>query len=304
MAVSVIAHRRQWMVWTRGNGSNVASATLAGTRMNMIVTYLCRCAVLTCQQLLILFGPLLLLASSLQLVSRHVRNRAAGIFGADIYIWLTAPGTMIHELGHAFFCLVFGHKIVAIKLFAPNDQTLGYVRHSFNNRSLYQRIGNFFIGTGPIWFGSVIVVLLLRLLLGVPLANQGATPTDTLQSTHGLIVLALDVTAASWQAFVGLISTAHISSWRFCVFAYLVICIGSHITLSLADLQNAWQGLLALILTLATVNLATLWLARQTSLAVCQWLVQASVLLYAALLLVICLNGVLAIAVGFISRGR
>jgi len=270
----------------------------------MLVSYLCQCAVLTCQQLLILFGPLLLLASILQLVSGYVRNRAAGICGRDIYIWLTAPGIMIHELGHAFFCMVFGHKILAIKVFAPHAQTLGYVRHSFDNRSLYQRIGNFFIGTGPIWFGSVIVLLLLRWLLGVPLANQGATPTDTLQTTHGVTMLALDVITASGQALVGLISTAHISSWRFWVLAYLVICIGSHITLSLPDLQNAWQGLLVLILALAMLNLATLWIARQTSLAVCQWLLHASVLLYAALLLVICINAVLAIAVGFISRGR
>jgi len=243
-------------------------------------------------------------ASILQLVSGYVRNQAAGIFGADIYIWLTAPGIMIHELGHAFFCLVLGHKIVAMKLFAPNDQTLGYVRHSFNNRSLYQRIGNFFIGTGPIWFGSVIVLLLLRLLLGVPLASQGAPPTETLQSTHGLTVLTMDVIAASWRAFVGLLRTAHINSWRFWVFAYLVICIGSHITLSLADLQGAGQGLLALILTLAMLNLATLWIARQTSLAVCQWLVQASVLLYAALLLVIGINGVLAMVVRLIAHRR
>jgi len=119
---------------------------------------------------------------------------------------------------------------------------------------------------------------------------------------HGILLLAQHVIAATWQAFVGLIDAAHFTSWRFWVFAYLVICIGSHMTLSPPDLQGAWQGLLALILALAMLNIATLWIARQASLAACQWLVQASILLYATLLLVICINGVLALTLRFISR--
>ena len=48
-----------------------------------------------------------------------------------------------------------------MQLFRPGrDGTLGYVEHAYNRRSLYQSVGNFFIGTGPIWFGSALVYLL------------------------------------------------------------------------------------------------------------------------------------------------
>src|SRR3989339_282782 len=75
-------------------------------------------------------------------------------------------GTPIHELGHAVMCLIFDHKITDIKLLQFNDeQSLGYVAHAYNRRSLYQNIGNFFIGIGPIISGTISIILLLWLLL-------------------------------------------------------------------------------------------------------------------------------------------
>lgn len=43
-------------------------------------------------------------------------------------------GIPIHELGHAYFCLIFGHKIKNIKLFSFSsfEYSLGYVNHSYN----------------------------------------------------------------------------------------------------------------------------------------------------------------------------
>src|SRR6185437_12024785 len=97
---------------------------------------------------------------------RFIRNRAAWVLNFDAYTTLTAPGVAIHELGHAFFCLIFRHKIVKMKLFSPqSDGTLGYVQHSYNPASTYQKFGNFFIGTGPIWFGTLLVYLIARLTL-------------------------------------------------------------------------------------------------------------------------------------------
>ena len=61
-------------------------------------------------------------------------------------------------------CVLFRHKIVATQFF-PTDTSqgaLGYVQHQYNHKSVYQRIGNFFIGIGPIISGITALILLMR----------------------------------------------------------------------------------------------------------------------------------------------
>ena len=75
--------------------------------------------------------PWIVVAFLFQLVSNSLRRSLAGIFGQKGYIYLTAPGVAVHELSHAFFCVVFLHKIKKLVLFSPEeDGTLGYVNHT------------------------------------------------------------------------------------------------------------------------------------------------------------------------------
>ena len=109
--------------------------------------------------------PWIIVAFLFQCVSNSLRKSLSGIFGLRGYIYLTAPGVAVHELSHAFFCIVFRHKITKLVLFSPEeDGTLGYVNHTYNSRSYYQRIGNFFIGTGPIWGGIFILFFFSKIL--------------------------------------------------------------------------------------------------------------------------------------------
>ena len=164
--------------------------------------------------------PWIAVALVMQLLSNSIRKSLAKIFGIQGDIYLTAPGVMLHEIGHAVFCLIFRHKIVEMKLFSPEeDGTLGYVNHSYNPNSFYQRIGNFFIGTGPIWFGVAVLCLISWLLL----PNEMQISDFFLLNFWG-----------RWQSYIWL---------------YLALTISSHITLSPPDLAGSVDGGIAITAT-------------------------------------------------------
>lgn len=164
--------------------------------------------------------PWIAVALVMQLLSNSIRKSLAKIFGIQGYIYLTAPGVMIHEIGHAVFCLIFRHNIVEMKLFSPKeDGTLGYVNHSYNPNSFYQRIGNFFIGTGPIWFGVTVLCLISWLLL----PNEMQISSFFSLNFWG-----------RWQSYLWL---------------YLALTISSHITLSPPDLAGSVDGGIAMMAT-------------------------------------------------------
>ena len=174
--------------------------------------------------------PWLVSAILLQLASNSIRNSLSKLFGIKPYIYLTAPGVMVHELSHAFFCLVFRHKIQEMKLFSPEqDGTLGYVNHSYNPNNYYQRAGNFFIGTGPIWGGIFTVYIFSKILLPDAMLPFSGSIGDNLTAFLG-----------------GFFSISTWTDWKFYIWLYIALTISSHITLSKPDLSGAKDGLLML----------------------------------------------------------
>ena len=269
-----------------------------------ILAYSSQALARTGLQLAWFLGPLLTFALCMHTLSELIRRRAALLCGPHLYQWLTAPGIVAHELGHALFCLLFGHRILAISLFRPgSDGVLGYVKHSWDRGSLYQNIGNFFIGTGPLWFGTALTVLLLWLLPGPPLFTAleqwlaSPPPTATPQAWLNVLVNALP--ALLGQLFVA----ERLTSWQFWPILYLLFAMGSHICFSPSDLKGALAGLLTGILLLAVVNLATFWLDTDTAallLPVAPYVLAPALVL----LLVLVCNLLLALLLCLLSSGR
>ena len=188
--------------------------------------------------------PYLLLAFFMQKISESLRRNLSKGMGEKAFIYITAPGVMIHELGHVVFCLLFGHRIREVKLFAPDDDgVLGYVSHSYNRDNLFHRIGNFFIGTGPIWGGIFALYLFSVLLL-----------------PEGMIVFDTDLSQTVSAFFSGLFSFAFFFSWKTWLWLYLSFSIAAHVTLSGPDLEGAGDGLTLIVTGVFAGTLLFGWL--------------------------------------------
>ena len=203
--------------------------------------------------LLAILGCFVLLAALLQIVTTLLRTRWFELLGERSWTLLAMPGTIVHETGHALFCLLFRHKIEEMKLFAPMpDGTLGYVRHTWEKRSLYQRAGNFFIGTGPVIFGTAVIIVVTAWLL--PEVRRELE----LPSCHTLGDLAAGALSLTCRMIRELFRPELWTKYRSYIWIVLTLLIGSHITLSKSDLENAGSGALLLPLLLFLLDLAVI----------------------------------------------
>ena len=203
--------------------------------------------------LLLILGCFVLLAALLQLVTALLRSRWFELLGEKSWTFLAMPGTIVHETGHALFCLLFRHKIEEMKLFSPApDGTLGYVRHTWEKKSLFQRVGNFFIGTGPVIFGTGVIIAVTACLMPEVWREM------ELPSCHTPGDLAAGALALTCRMVRELFRAELWTKYQSYLWIGVTLLIGSHITLSKPDLKNAGSGALLLPLLLFLLDLAVI----------------------------------------------
>lgn len=201
-----------------------------------------------------LFGNIIIFGFILYLLSSMTRRIFAKTLGAKTELYITGwIGTPIHELSHALFCIIFNHKISDIKLFTTKSDTIGYVLHSYDSRSWYQQIGNFFIGVGPIIMGTLIVYFLFLLLAPELKENIFSVKIDYDKSAGILNMIYSGISnifTSILNIFSNIIKNILVSqSYKnigFWIFIYLSISIASHMELSPADISHAWKGMLVI----------------------------------------------------------
>lgn len=235
--------------------------------INSVLDFLKRVVFTTFSQLIWLLGLLFIFGLILYLFARFTRITYVKSVGQKMDIIFTGwIGTPVHELGHAVFCILFRHKIVEMKLYSPNaeDGTLGYVNHSYNPNSTYQKIGNFFIGVGPIIFGALVLYAAFYYL--VPNMSEVFSNIEAQSQTlvKGVRGEYSGVLAAMWGTTKGTLSSLfkaqNFSDFKFWIFLYLAICVSSHMQLSPPDIKGAKGGLISLIVFFLIINLIILGL--------------------------------------------
>ena len=145
-------------------------------------------------------------------------------------IWLSGwLGVSVHELSHALLCLVFRHKITKISLFKPGkDPNAGFVMHTFNQKSLYQTLGNFFISFAPVFIAPLLAALLYYWLVSINLPHSNLLQsTDWLALTRLAKLFYAQLCSAGYPAIIWL---------------YLAACLSAHMNLSPEDLQVSLKG--------------------------------------------------------------
>ncbi|MBN1150563.1 hypothetical protein JXA84_05005 [candidate division WOR-3 bacterium] len=214
----------------------------------------------TIWQIVNIFGIFLLFGLVLYLLAKWTENCARYSHTILLHIFVTGwIGIPVHEIGHAVFALLFGHKILEIKLFSPDFMTgtMGYVRHSWNRKNIYHRIGNFFIGAGPIILGGALIAGLAFLLL--PHARQSFYPSFWVQMNFTdipIFLVQMKIVGLTGLDLVkSIFLNTNYSRFAFWVFLYLTLCISSHMELSPSDLKTMIDGFFVIVLIMLIVNL-------------------------------------------------
>jgi hypothetical protein len=151
------------------------------------------------------------------------------------------------------------------KLFSlkPKEGVLGYVNHSWNTKSLYQNLGNFFIGMGPIFSGTAALILGMYLFL--PDSFAAFSNYLTLDPRQPEPNTLMNIFTFTVQLFKSIFSAENLVSLNFWIYFALAIGISSHIALSKEDLKGAGRGLVTIFAFILLINIFALVLDADIS---------------------------------------
>jgi len=226
-------------------------------RAQIMEHYLLEAFKLSLLEMISLVGLLIVIGLVLGLMERKANSYFFSAFGYTGILATAWIGTPVHEMGHALMCLIFGHKIMDMRLLTINrsDGTLGYVTHSYNQRSVYQTVGNFFIGVAPIISGIGALFLSLYYLL----PNSFKVFAGYLEA--GVMTKSLDLTffqglvSASLVLIRSIFTLSNVLTPNFWIFLLIAMGVSSHMALSRADIKGATQGLVTLYTVLFSLTL-------------------------------------------------
>ncbi|MEL6545628.1 MAG: hypothetical protein AAFQ82_13435 [Myxococcota bacterium] len=186
----------------------------------------------------------------LHLLERRVSRYLSHRLGWRSVLFTGWIGVPLHELSHLLAARLFGHRIVAYQLFDPDpvSGTLGYVRHAYSRRNLWQLTGSFVIGVAPMVTGGAALVALLYGAVPREALNEVMVSARGSGAWQGAWLLGSGVLDAVWT---------HRTEWL-PLYGYVALCVASHLSPSASDLKNGALGavLVSLLLAGATAGLS------------------------------------------------
>ena len=206
--------------------------------------YLTRLFARALNQLLLLFGGMLTLAFLLCLVAGQIRGAGATVFGKGYY-YFVAPGVVCHETGHALGCLLTGTKIVKFEPFRPRGDSLGQVVAAQKEGSLAGQIAMVLIGSGPVWFGCLVIGALAKWLAAGGMGPEGGA-TGIADGFLSSGAYWKQVVQAAWGMSRRVFRWKNWLSTRNVLCLYLIFCVASEMGMSPEDFHAMRWGLACL----------------------------------------------------------
>lgn len=203
-----------------------------------------------------LTGIIIIIGFLLGILEKITNKNMQKSFGYKGILTTAIIGTPVHEIGHAIMCVIFLHRINKIKLlqFHSTDGTLGYVEHSYNKKNIYQRIGNFFIGVGPILSGTFVLLLSLYFLLPSSFTAFNSSLKQNLNYTTIDFGLIKYIFFNSLYLIKYIFSITNLIRINFWIFVIIAFSVSSHIALSKPDIKGALDGFLMLYIIIIFLN--------------------------------------------------
>lgn len=219
---------------------------------------------LTIQYLVIFWGIPVVAVLALTYISRS-SEKALGstIIGPKSQIYLGYLGVIVHELSHIIMCIVFNHRIVSFKLLImpwnldeqSQSPNLGYVNHSYATSSIYQSLGNAFIGTAPIYGCTAVLYFIYKNLTPNFYYLLRTTIENILNDPSSFSFSSVPTFFLSWISLFNL----DVKTIGVCIVVfYLVVNITlTGFDLSNKDLQGSYKAALSLLIIMAGIFFVT-----------------------------------------------
>ncbi len=200
-------------------------------------------------QIGIVFGLFFVLGFIHSIIYKLTIRYFSRVFGWTGIIVTGVIGTPIHEISHWLMAKIFRHKVHSVSLFSPDRDSgkLGHVEHSYDRRSAFQTMGNFFIGSSPIIFCSLALITLLYFFFPNP--SSIINPLITLPHS-------IQEFLHAWStSFRNAWAQIDVTSWKFWVFFFLSLSIALHMSPSSYDQKTMWKGFFHISLLMLVVNI-------------------------------------------------
>lgn len=210
--------------------------------------------------LLVLVAPFVVFTVLIHFLERLIQIRLASRFGWKSVLWTGWLGTPIHELSHVVLCKIFRHRVEEVALFEPDLKSgrLGYVKHTWIPGNWFEEVGTFFIGLAPLAGGSLALAGLLWFFFPEAVSNMIASSGIGDDAAESASVTSM-VFGSVQSLLQDLLAFKNLVSWKFWLFTYLVLCVGSHMAPSRSDYEGASRGVWMVVLaTIACMLLVSL----------------------------------------------